>query len=116
MPLPSGLRRLRIGKGLTLHVISRKKLLEAVERHGGPGVALDAWYRIAKAAKWRSLEEVRRIYRHADGVRVGEKVYTVFNISGNRFRLVAEIYYEDQVLLIRHVLTHAEYDKGDWRK
>ena len=116
MPLPSGLRRLRIGKGLTLYVISRKELLEAVERHGGPGVALDAWYRIAKAAKWRSLEEVRRIYRHADGVRVGEKVYTVFNISGNRFRLVAEICYEDQVLLVRHVLTHAEYDKGDWRK
>ena len=47
---------------------------------------------------------------------VGEKIYTIFNISGNRFRLVAQIYYEDQVLLVRYVLTHAEYDKGDWRK
>ncbi len=53
---------------------------------------------------------------HADGVRVGGKVYTVFNVSGNSFRLVTEIFYKDQTILIRHVLTHAEYDKGEWKK
>lgn len=62
------------------------------------------------------MEEVRRTYSHADGVPVGKRVYTVFNIAGNNFRLIAEIFYDDQVLLIRHVLTHAEYDKGDWKK
>jgi len=63
-----------------------------------------------------NLEEVRRTYSHADGVPVGERVFTVFNISGNSFRLVAEIYYDDQTILIRHVLTHAEYDKDGWKK
>jgi mRNA interferase HigB len=77
---------------------------------------LDAWYRVAKSAKWTSLEGVREIYPSADGVPVGERVYTVFNISGNSFRLITEIYYEDQVILIRHVLTHAEYDKEEWKK
>ena len=71
---------------------------------------------MAKSAKWKNLEEVRQTYSRADGVSVGEKVYTVFNISGNSFRLITEIYYDDQVILVRHVLTHAEYDKGNWKK
>ena len=82
--------------------------------------ALDSWYRIAKQARWGSLEDVRRTYAHADGVIVGKgnqkRVYTVLNIGGNDFRLITEIFYDDQTVLIRHVLTHAEYDKEDWKK
>jgi len=99
-----------------MHVISRKKLLEADREHGGIGKPLDAWYRVAKSATWTNLEDVRRVYPSADGVVVGERVYTVFNISGNSYRLITEIYFEDQTLLIRHILTHAEYDKEDWKK
>jgi mRNA-degrading endonuclease HigB of HigAB toxin-antitoxin module len=43
-------------------------------------------------------------------------VYTVFNIGGNDFRLITEIFYGDQTVLIRDVLRHAEYDKGDWKR
>lgn len=100
-----------------MHIISRKKLLEVAKRHGGPlGSQLDAWYRTTKSANWRNLDEVRRTYSHADGVRVGKKTYTVFNIGGNNFRLVTEIFYETQTVLIRHVITHAEYDTGHWKK
>jgi mRNA interferase HigB len=99
-----------------MHIISRKELLEADREHSGLGVPLDAWYRTAKSAGWRSLEEVRRTYSRTDGIPVGERVYTVFNISGNRYRLVTEIFYEAQTILVRQVLTHAEYDKGDWKK
>ena len=99
-----------------MHIISRKKLLQADKEHSGLGVPLDAWYRTAKSAGWRSLEEVRRTYSRTDGIPVGERVYTVFNISGNRYRLVTEIFYEGQTILVRQVLTHAEYDKGDWKK
>ncbi|MGA7238615.1 MAG: type II toxin-antitoxin system HigB family toxin [Bryobacteraceae bacterium] len=99
-----------------MHTISRKKLLEADREHRGVGVPLDAWYRAAKSANWRNLEDIRRTYSHADGVPVGERVFTVFNISGNSYRLITEIFYEDQTILLRHVLTHAEYDKGDWKR
>jgi len=98
-----------------LHIISRKKLLEAAREHGCLGIPLDTWYRTAKSAKWRNLTEVRQTYSHADGVPVEEKVYTVFNICGNDFRLVTEIFYKDRTILIRHVLTHAEYDRGEWK-
>ncbi|MGH9596369.1 MAG: type II toxin-antitoxin system HigB family toxin [Edaphobacter sp.] len=94
-----------------MHVISRKKLLEAGAAHSDLNAPLDAWYRIAKKAEWRSLEEVRRVFPSADAV---EK-YTVFNIKGNSFRLIAEMNYATKRLYIRHVLTHAAYDKGRWK-
>lgn len=99
-----------------MHIISRKKLLEAAREHGGIDAPLDSWYRTAKSAKWESLQDVRQTYAHADGVPAGGRIFTVFHISGNSFRLVIEIYYDDQTILIRHVLTHAEYDKGGWKK
>ena len=99
-----------------MHIISRKKLLEAATRFRDADVQLDAWYRTAKTARWNSLAEVRRVYSHADGAKVGGVVYTVFNICGNKYRLIAEIFYKDQVMLIRHILTHAEYDQENWKK
>ncbi len=102
-----------------MHIISRKKLLEAGERfkeYKSLPAQLDAWFRIAKSARWKTLDDVRQTYSHADGVPAGKKVFTVFNICGNNFRLITEIFYKDQTVLIRHVVTHAEYDKGVWKK
>jgi mRNA interferase HigB len=104
-----------------LHIISRKKLLEAGERHGAKAaVQLESWYRIAKRAARKNLDEIRKTYSHADGVPVGKgkekRLFTVFNICGNDLRLITEIFYEGQKVLIRHVLTHAEYDKENWKK
>lgn len=95
-----------------MHVISRKRLLDAAQEHGDLYMPLDVWYRIAKKAEWQSLEDVRKVYPSADGV--GK--FTVFNIKGNAFRLIAEINYSTGRLYLRHVLTHAEYDKGAWKR
>ncbi len=94
-----------------MHVISRKKLLDAAAQHGDLAAPLDAWYRIAKKAEWRSLDDIRKIFPSAD--RAG--IYTVFNIKGNTFRLIAEVNYKTGRLYIRQVLTHAEYDNGGWK-
>lgn len=94
-----------------MHVISRKKLLDATERHGDIASSLDAWYRLAKKAEWRSLADVRRLFPSSDSV--GR--FTVFNIKGTSYRLIAEINYQYGRLYVRHVLTHAEYDKGAWK-
>jgi len=86
--------------------------LEAAQTHGdGLDVALDAWYRIACKALWKSLAEVRQVFPSADGVRK----YTVFNIKGNSYRLITVIFYP-KTLFIRDLLTHADYDKGRWNK
>jgi len=95
-----------------VHIISRKKLLDAAERHAGLGESLDTWYRIAKKAAWENLMDVRRVFPAADAV--GR--YTVFNIKGNSYRLVTEVNYRTGRVFLRTVLTHAEYSKGEWKK
>jgi mRNA interferase HigB len=95
-----------------LHVISRKKLLEAANEFAGLGGPLDVWYRIARKARWSSLMEVRQVFPSADA---GGK-FTVFNIKGNAFRLVTEINYHTGKIFLRHVLTHAEYSKERWKE
>ncbi len=95
-----------------MHVISRKKLLEAAAKHGDLGEPLDVWYRIAKKAEWRNLMDVRQVCPTADAV---EKS-TVFNIKGNAYRLITEINYQTGRIFLRHVLTHTEYSRGGWKK
>jgi mRNA interferase HigB len=94
-----------------MHIISRKRLKEASARHADLEDPLDAWFRIAKRASWEKLEDVRRTFSTADAV--GK--WTVFNIKGNRYRLIAEINFGAQRIYIRHVLTHHEYDRGGWK-
>jgi mRNA interferase HigB len=94
-----------------VHVISRKKLLEAVAVHADLSAPLDAWYRIAKKAAWKSLQDVRKTFPSADAV----GIFTVFNMKGNAFRLITEINYATGRLYIRRVLTHAAYDKEGWK-
>jgi mRNA interferase HigB len=94
-----------------MHVISRKKLKEAVARDGALEAPLDAWFRIAKRAQWKNLTEVRKTFSSADAV--GK--WTVFNIKGNTYRLIAEINYTFGRIYVRHVLTHAEYDRKGWK-
>jgi len=87
-------------------------LLEAVQRHADLAAPLDVWYRIAKRAEWHNLEDVRAVLPSADCV--GK--FTVFNIKGNSFRLIVEMNYRSGRVFIRQILTHAEYDKGKWKK
>ena len=94
-----------------MHIISRRKLLEAAEEHSDLSGPLDVWYRIAKKAAWRSLMEVRQVFPSADAV----EEFTVFNIKGNAYRLVTEINYQTGRIFLRHVLTHAEYSRGGWK-
>jgi len=95
-----------------MHVISRKRLKEAAQTYNDLAAPLDVWYRIAKKANWTSLAQVRNVWPTADSV--GK--YTVFNIKGNAYRLIAEINYQSGRVFVRHVLTHDEYDRGRWKK
>lgn len=94
-----------------MHVITRRALVDFARRHPQAEAPLDFWYRAARRSPWRSIAEVRRVFPSADSV----GACTVFNIGGNDFRLVTKIYYADQVVLVRAVLTHAEYSKEGWK-
>jgi mRNA interferase HigB len=95
-----------------VHVISRPAILKFSKRHAGALVPLMNWYRIARRAHWNSLAGVRMDFAHADVV--GR--WTVFNIHGNDYRLIARVNYRTKRVFILHILTHADYDKGDWKQ
>lgn len=104
---------MRLPKGEpTLHIISKKKLREFWERYPDSQTSLDNWYRAATKAMWQSIAEVKDVFPHADAV----YDCTVFNIGGNKYRLIGAIRYDRQVIYVKHVLTHQDYDKGAWKK
>lgn len=94
-----------------MHVISRQRLREFADTHPDCEKSLDAWYRVAKGVRWSKLLDVQQVYPAAEAV--GR--FTVFNIRGNHYRLITLIYYPGQTILVRTVLTHAEYDKDKWK-
>lgn len=99
-----------------VNVITRKRL--DAYAAGFPDAAgfLDAWRLAAKRAKWRNLADVRRQYPHADPVKVGSGgTATVFNVCGNKYRLVVAIHYDAQRVYVLRMMTHARYSKGRWK-
>jgi len=98
---------------MTCTLISRKKVREAATRQRDLEAPLDVWFRIAKKASWQNLADVRKTFASADLV----NRWTVFNVKGNRYRrLITEINYKSQRVYVRHVLTHAEYDREEWKQ
>src|SRR4051794_1761319 len=94
-----------------MHVISRRKLREFWTDHPDSEDALNHWFKAVTKAEWRKFADVRAMYGPADLV----EDFIVFNACGNKYRLIVDIYYEDQVVLVRHVLTHRDYDRGRWK-
>jgi mRNA interferase HigB len=72
--------------------------------------ALEAWHREARRAAWTSPQDVKQLYASASVLKGGR---VVFNICGNRYRLVVRISFSQQIVFIRFVGTHAEYDAID---
>ena len=95
-----------------MDVIGWEEVKRFADRHADARPALQRWYDAAKRATWSNLLDVRREFPSADVV----GPLTVFDIRGNRYRLIARIDYRWQVISVRKLLTHAEYDRGDWKQ
>ncbi len=98
--------------GRLVHVISRKRLRDFSSQHPGAAAPLDAWFRIMSRTDFVSFNALRGSFASAD--KVGGM--TVFNIGGNKYRLITASHFDRRRVYIRHVLTHNEYDKGSWKE
>jgi mRNA interferase HigB len=93
-----------------MRIISRKKLRDFWNQHPDAQASLQAWYADVKQAEWKTPTEIKNLYRNASFV-ANNRV--VFNIKGNKYRLVVAVQYEYGIVYIRFVGTHGEYDKID---
>jgi mRNA interferase HigB len=95
-----------------VHIITRKRLKEFSARYKDAEAPLGVWYAIVSKTDFGPFADLKRIFKSAD--KVGK--FTVFDIGGNKFRLVAAVHYNRKKVYIRHVLTHVEYDRGTWKE
>ncbi|MBL8023891.1 MAG: type II toxin-antitoxin system HigB family toxin [Elusimicrobia bacterium] len=95
-----------------MRIITRKRLIEFSKRHPDARHGLTHWYRVMTHTDYASRAALRVTFPSADAV----DPLTVFNIAGNEVRLIVAIHYNRKIVYIRHVLTHAEYDKDKWKE
>ena len=101
--------------------VVKRKVLQAfweAKAHRGlnaQGPLLD-WFKIYRKADWNNLAEARATYPHADLVDVHSgRSAVVFNVAGNKIRVVTLIDFARKTMLVTHVLTHPQYDNESWK-
>ncbi len=95
---------------MVMHIISRKALKDFWSKYPDSEIPLKAWFRIIKGSRYKSFNHLRETFRTAD--KVQDRV--VFNIGGNKYRLITVVHFDSSKIYIRCVLTHEQYDKGAW--
>ncbi|MEO2088273.1 MAG: type II toxin-antitoxin system HigB family toxin [Gemmataceae bacterium] len=96
-----------------MRVISPKRLRTFWTVHPDAQAPLVRWRKVVDQAKWESFDDVKAVFgKRADQY----KQLVIFDIGGNKYRLIAAVHYNTGRVYIRHVLTHAEYDRGKWKK
>lgn len=100
-----------------MKLIKTLRVREYALVHAGASANLERWVTLTKAAIWTDFKDVKSTFDSADAVRVDSgRIVVVFNISGNKFRLVTAIHYNVAKVFVLRFLTHAEYSKNKWKE
>lgn len=94
-----------------MHIITQKRIWEAKIHFPHSASSLDGWYRVMKRNRFSNFSDLRRVFRSVDKV----ADYYVFNIGGNKLRLITNIHFKFQRVFVRAILTHKEYDENRWK-
>src|SRR5580700_9590404 len=105
---------------MAMTVLNTRVLNRFARKHRDAAASLERWLELAQSAEWSSIVDVRKVFPNADGVPVktkggGTLMVTVFNIKGNEYRLVTVLDFAAAMVIVRDVLTHAEYSKDAWK-
>ena len=96
-----------------MRVISPKLLRQFWAVHPGARKPINLWLKHARISNWGSFADVQILL----GKRVDRyKKFIIFDIGGNKYRLIAAIHFNKGIVYIRHILTHAEYDSDKWKE
>jgi len=95
-----------------VRIIGRKVIEEFKRNHADSRSPLDNWQRVVSSRGWNNLAELKQVFSSADLV----ESHLVFNIGGNKYRLIANVSCKAKTLLVREILTHQEYDREGWKK
>jgi mRNA interferase HigB len=99
-----------------MRIIGESAVKQWATRYPDAATWLKNWLTITQGADWANLAEVRQSYPHADAVKVNSgHDATVFNVAGNKYRLITAIHFNRRAVFAMIFLTHAEYSKHLWK-
>jgi mRNA interferase HigB len=93
-----------------MHVISRKPFTDAAQKHPNDAEALKDIYKVLRKGTFSKPEELRGIFPSLDNFKHRDK-WWIIDVDGNNLRLIAFIEFRDNRMYVKHIVTHAEYDK-----
>ena len=93
-----------------MHVISKRPFTDAARAHPNHRKALEDLYRVLRKCEFNSPDEMRRIFLSMDNFRYKDK-WWVIDVAGNHLRVLAFIQFVHNRMYVKHIFTHAEYDK-----
>src|SRR5215469_7854918 len=99
-----------------MRIIKESRLREFAKHYSRASVSLKNWLMATRHANWQSFTDLKNTFNSADQITLpdGHRV-VVFNIGGGAFRLIAAVHYNRGIVYIRRFLTHAQYNKEDWK-
>src|SRR5688572_28791639 len=112
-----------------MRIISPRLLREFIKKHAAAGTPIYEWIRKTEQAEWKHFPDARQTFGAVDQVtlpptksgmdkkgRPRTKTVTIFNVGGNNYRVIASINYKTRIVYTLFALTHAEYNKEEWKK
>ena len=100
-----------------MRIIKTSMLKEFWQLHSEAEASLRTWVEQTKAGRWRTFVDVRRMFPSADPVTVASgRLVVVFNIARNRYRLIAAVHYNTQIVYTLMILPHQQYERGGWKE
>lgn len=94
-----------------MRIISEKRLRDFWQKNSAAENAMREWIMTVKLADWNNFSDVRKTFNHSD-------IFggcTIFDVGGNKYRIIAKAAFQIKVVFIRFVLTHKEYDEKKWQ-
>lgn len=89
-----------------MRVVSNRSLIDFAARHGAAHAVLQTWRKVIESRSFANFADLKRVFNAVD--KVGDMY--VFDVGGNKYRIVAAIHFNRQIVYVRHVFTHREYD------
>ena len=100
-----------------MQIIKTSMLREFWQTHREAEASLQAWVGQTRAARWAGFAQLRKTFPGADLVKVASgRPVIVFNVAHNRYRLIAAVHYNMQIVYTLMVLTHKDYERGAWKE
>lgn len=93
-----------------MHVISKKPFNDAIRKFPNDANALEDLYKVLRVGSYHSPEELKKVLATLDNFKYKDK-WWVIDIGGNNLRLIAFIEFKDNRMYVKHICTHADYDK-----